>query len=130
MSKKNFKNSNPALAYITDNKNQEKKKEQANAPLDTTNSSDAHDAQGTHSTQHTQTAQDEPSAPHTQKTQGRKGQKRQRINMAFDDDNIEYLRLMSRVEGISMTQYVNNLLDQDRVVNADKIKKMEELLDI
>ena len=63
-------------------------------------------------------------------TQGKKVQKLPRINMAFSEENIEYLRLMSRIRGVSMTQYVNDLLDQDREVNVNIIKKAEKLLDV
>lgn len=66
----------------------------------------------------------------THPTQGRKGQKLQRINMAFSDENIEYLRIISRAKGVSMTQYVNDLLDIDRNNNTDTIKKVKELFNI
>lgn len=110
MSKKNFKKSNPALAYISKNK-------------DSKDTLDTQEVQSAPSTQLTPEPQQKPQAP---STQGRKGQKRQRINMAFDDENIEYLRLMSRFEGVSMTQYVNDLLDEDRKINDDKVKKIEK----
>lgn len=57
-----------------------------------------------------------------QQTQGKKGYKMQRINMAFTPDNIEFLRLVSKVKGQTMTQLVNAILDQER-------EKQKELLD-
>ena len=44
-------------------------------------------------------------------TQGRKGQKAKRINMAFSDDNHAYLTYESRRRGLSITQFVNLIID-------------------
>jgi len=45
-------------------------------------------------------------------------QSQSRINMAFSDENIEYLRIISRVEDLSITSYINELLDKDRALKA------------
>lgn len=50
-------------------------------------------------------------------TQGRKGKKLPRINMAFTPENHEYIKRVSRQEGKSITQYINGLIE------ADKVKK-------
>lgn len=63
-----------------------------------------------------------------QKTQGRKGQKLPRINMAFSQDNLEYLQIISSMEGISMTEYVNRLIAVDREERKDIIEKAKALL--
>lgn len=74
-----------------------------------------------------------PNAPNTQevqytpKTQGRKGQKLQRINMAFSPDNLDYLRLMASFEGVSITQYVNSLIDADQAAKSDLVTKICKL---
>lgn len=47
-------------------------------------------------------------------TQGRKGCHAKRINMAFSDDNYEWIRKTARQEGITMTQLVNAILDSYR----------------
>lgn len=47
-------------------------------------------------------------------TQGRKGHKLPRINMAFTPDNHEYIKHASRQLGISVTEFINNLIDEDR----------------
>ena len=47
-------------------------------------------------------------------TQGRKGHKLPRINMAFTPDNHEYIKKVSRQQGISITEYVNNLITADK----------------
>jgi len=61
------------------------------------------------------------------KTQGRKGKALPRINMAFYPDNHEYLKLISRLEGVSMTRYVNDLIAKDRLENQSVINKAQEL---
>lgn len=51
-------------------------------------------------------------------TQGRKGQKLPRINMAFTPENHQYIKKVSRQAGMSVTQYINNLIDADRNNNV------------
>lgn len=46
------------------------------------------------------------------KTAGRKGVKMPRINLAFSQDNYDYIKTMSIVSGISMTEYVNKIIAQ------------------
>lgn len=53
--------------------------------------------------------------------------KLQRINMAFSDKNILYLRDMSSFLGISMTAYVNKILEEDEEKNKEKITLLREL---
>lgn len=47
-------------------------------------------------------------------TQGKKGAKAKRINMAFSDENHEWIKRESRRQGISATQYVNDIVAQER----------------
>jgi len=47
-------------------------------------------------------------------TRGKKGHKLSRINMAFSDDNHEYITFASRYEGLSVTAFVNQILDEYR----------------
>jgi DNA-directed RNA polymerase subunit F len=63
-----------------------------------------------------------------QRTQGKKGQKLPRINMAFQTSNLEYLQLISRIEGKSITEYVNNLVEQDRQRNAARLEEARSIL--
>lgn len=97
MSKKSFKDINPALQFL----------------------SSAQEEQDTQEVQGTQRAQG---------TQGRKGQKLPRINMAFQVENLEYLQLISRIEGESITRYVNRLVENDREKNATIVEKARALL--
>lgn len=118
MSKKSFKNDNPALAFITPKeqiKGQLKLDKEGN-PIEAPTEQDTQEVQ-----QDTNTQQKHP-------TQGKKGKKLPRINMAFSNDNLEYLQLISRIEGVSMTQYVNNLLEADRGAKADIIEKAKTIL--
>lgn len=47
-------------------------------------------------------------------TQGKKGKRSPRINMAFSQENLDYLRVMASLGGESMTTYVNRLIEADR----------------
>lgn len=40
-------------------------------------------------------------------TSGKKGVKRDRINMAFAPDVYDFIKVMSRITGLSMTEFVN-----------------------
>jgi len=51
------------------------------------------------------------------KTQGRKGHKLPRINMGFSLENHAWIRLRSRQRGMTITEYVNELIDRDRTGN-------------
>jgi hypothetical protein len=64
-------------------------------------------------TQNTQDVLKEHEEQYTQNTQGKKGQKLPRINMAFQHENLEYLQVMSGFENISITQFVNKLINND-----------------
>ena len=48
-------------------------------------------------------------------TQGRKGHKAPRINMAFNPDNHAWIKTRSRQLGISATEFVNTILDNERM---------------
>lgn len=61
-------------------------------------------------------------------TQGVKGAKLPRINMAFSEANYEYISVISKLSGLTMTQFVNRILDADRQENAETLKQAKELL--
>ena len=60
------------------------------------------------------------------KTTGRKGLKMPRINLAFAPDIYEYIQIMSRVTGQSMTDYVNTIVRQYMEDHQDIYKKAVE----
>lgn len=101
--KKMFKSKNPALQFITQ---------------------DDHNVQEKYNTRELQEEQD---TQQVYQTQGKKGQKLPRINMAFRPDILEYLTLISSIEGISKTAYVNKLLAADRETKGELIDKVKEL---
>jgi len=82
----------------------------------------------TQDTQDTQGTQETPYKLIAQGTQGKKGQKLPRINMAFTQDNLEHLQIMARIEGVSMTEYVNRLVRADQANQADIVAKAKEVL--
>lgn len=48
-------------------------------------------------------------------TQGRKGHKSPRINMAFSPENHAWIKTRSRQLGVSATEFVNTILDNERM---------------
>ena len=48
-------------------------------------------------------------------TQGKKGEALKKTTMRLSDDNNEYLERRSRQLGLSRTQFVNMLIEQDRM---------------
>lgn len=79
-------------------------------------------------TQDVQELHDTQEVQEVQRTQGKKGQKLPRINMAFQTVNLEYLQLISRIEGKSITEYVNNLVEQDRQKNSERMEAAKQIL--
>jgi predicted DNA binding CopG/RHH family protein len=79
-------------------------------------------------TQEVQDVHDTQEVQQVQRTQGKKGQKLPRINMAFQTSNLEYLQIISRIEGKSITEYVNNLVEQDRQKNSERMEAAKQIL--
>jgi len=76
-----------------------------------------------------QHAQDAQERLDTLRTQGVQGLKSMRINMAFTPANSDFIRVMSKIHGQSMTQYVNSVIEAERERNGDKYKKAKALVD-
>ena len=60
------------------------------------------------------------------KTAGRKGAKLPRINLAFTPQNYEFIQIMSRVRGESLTEFVNHVLRKSMEDNADIYQKAKD----
>lgn len=60
-------------------------------------------------------------------TQGKQGKKAERMNMAFSVSNYEFLRVMAGWEEITITTYVNRLVEAERIRIAEQYKKIKEL---
>lgn len=72
--------------------------------------------------QQVQKAQEEQEAQKAQEvqkevgtTQGKKGQKLKRINMAFGDVNHDFITKESRMQGMTVTAFVNWIIEQYRL---------------
>jgi len=61
------------------------------------------------------------------KTQGKKGLKAGRINMAFTPSNMDFIRVMAAIQGMSMTQYVNAIIVQERERNGAAYKAAKQI---
>lgn len=67
-------------------------------------------------------------AQEEQRTQGRKGLKMPRMNMSFTPSNMEYLKIMAGISGITVTRYVNTLIEQDAANNTERYQKAKHLM--
>lgn len=140
MSRKSFK-SNPALKFISQNNEVD---EETNISDTMTKKSMLEEyfkaTQSEQTVQEVHEAQEEQGLPREQEevkehsiqkiksTQGRKGEKLPRINMGFQESNLEYLRTISRIRNKSITAYVNELVYKDSIKNADLIEQARKLI--
>jgi len=62
------------------------------------------------------------------KTQGRKGCKAIRINMAFTPDNHEYIKVMAKISGKTMTEFANLAIERYRNEHPDLYEKAKEII--
>ena len=64
------------------------------------------------------------------RTSGRKGCKSPRINMAFTPSNYEFVRIISRIRGETLTKYTNWIIEQYRLehpsVYEDALKLIQQ----
>lgn len=60
------------------------------------------------------------------KTAGRKGVKLPRLNMAFSPDVYDYIRTMSKVSGITLTEFVNKVMKQYMDEHMEQYEKAIE----
>lgn len=65
------------------------------------------------------------------KTQGKKGLKAARINMAFAPDTYDYIRIMAQAKGISITEFVNQIIRQhmEEPGNLEAYGKAQTIID-
>ena len=92
------------------------------------------DAQQEHEVAEPQGAQREPNeqevheAAEAQHTQGRKGFKMPKMNTSYTPSNMDYLKTMAAINGVSVTRYVNTIIDQHRAANAERYEKAKEVV--
>ena len=63
------------------------------------------------------------------KTQGRKGCKATRINMAFTPENHEFIKVMARASGRSMTEFTNIVIAAYRREHPELMAQANAFLD-
>lgn len=62
------------------------------------------------------------------RTSGRKGCHAPRINLAFTPSNYDFVRVTSCLKGMSLTQYVNYLIEQYRAEHSGLYEKAKDLI--
>lgn len=62
------------------------------------------------------------------KTQGRKGCKAARINMAFSTENHEYIKIMARATGMTMTEFTNLAITKYREEHPEIYEKAQDII--
>lgn len=77
-------------------------------------------------TQEAQAVSDEYEA---RNTQGKAGMKASRINMAFSPANFEFLQTMAPAHRMTITKYVNHLIEEERKRSADKYQEAKDFMD-
>lgn len=70
--------------------------------------------------QSTATASEQSARMEQLKTQGRKGCKALRINMAFTPENHKYLKRHARKNGMTITEFCNQIITRDRLMREEK----------
>ena len=68
-----------------------------------------------------------PDIQEVHSTKGRKGAKQQRINMAFSPENMDYMRVMAGLKGVSITRFVNDLIARDGEKNSAAYRTVKNL---
>lgn len=74
----------------------------------------------------TYNAQEKAKYMQTLNTAGRKGVSLPRINLAFTQPNYDYICTMSRVTGLNLTEFVNEIIDRHRENHSDLYNKAVE----
>ncbi len=63
------------------------------------------------------------------KTQGRKGCKAIRINMAFTPENHEFIKIMAKVTGKTMTEFANLVVECYRTEHPDLYEQAKAIIE-
>ena len=63
------------------------------------------------------------------KTQGRKGCKATRINMAFTPENHEFIKVMARLTGKTMTEFANLVVERYRTEHPELYEQAKAIID-
>ena len=63
------------------------------------------------------------------KTQGRKGCKATRINMAFTPENHEFIKVMARLTGKTMTEFANLAIERYRTEHPELYEQAKAIIE-
>lgn len=63
------------------------------------------------------------------KTAGRKGLKLPRVNLAFAPDIYDYVKTMSKITGMTYTEFINKILRDHKAEHEETYKKAVEIRD-
>ena len=63
------------------------------------------------------------------KTQGRKGCKATRINMAFTPDNHEFIKIMAKITGQTMTEFTNLVIERYRTEHPELYQEAKAIIE-
>lgn len=63
------------------------------------------------------------------RTQGRKGCKATRINMAFTPENHEFIKVMARLTGKTMTEFANLVIERYRTEHPELYEQAKAIID-
>jgi len=109
MAKKDF--TSPALDFLT---------QKGTPQEDSTHQEDiAHRGDNTHQ---------EDSTPTTHRGHKEQGRRLHRFNLALPVERIKYLQLVSRIDGVSVTEYINQLVLTDQASRAGELERAKEFL--
>ena len=61
-------------------------------------------------------------------TQGRKGAKAIRINMAFSESNHQFIKVMARISGQTMTEFTNFVIEQYRTEHPEIYEQAKAII--
>lgn len=64
------------------------------------------------------------------RTQGRKGCKAVRINMAFTPENHQFIKVMARISGKTMTEFANIVIERYRTEHPELYEKAKDIIDM
>lgn len=62
------------------------------------------------------------------KTQGRKGCKATRINMAFTPENHEFIKVMAKISGKTMTEFANLVVERYRTEHPELYEQAKAII--
>ena len=63
----------------------------------------------------------------TLKTAGHKGVSLPRINLAFTPANYDYVKTMAKISGLTMTEFINKIMDEHREAHGELYKQAVEI---